>query len=300
MVIANCPLFKRDMPIRCSHIFPKFIFKSLKWSNQSKFILCEGDKRPMQDGIKGLLLSHEAEQVFSKYEKWFAQNIYKPYQEHKLMHNVNYDFHLYYFLVLQIWRTCLYFIKTEEDCEDNIYDFLNVAMEEWREFLLNKTIPINYKKFFLMPLSSASAIFPRCLESELYLQRIIEFNIMTSEDRDVVVYCKLPSFIIWTPLEMHEKKEYGFNISPTGGNIDISNYFLTNENAIDYIWYKIVQYSKWRENNALLRPEYIKKIQKRMMADSEFKKSKLASILSMETLSDVLEKLPVKNHENVI
>ena len=48
MVIANCPLFKRDMPIRCSHIFPKFMFKSLKYSNQSYVldeIICQKSRK---------------------------------------------------------------------------------------------------------------------------------------------------------------------------------------------------------------------------------------------------------------
>lgn len=103
-----CPLFDIETEIRNSHIFPKFVYKDLKWNNNSKFVNYEVRCAPKQDGYKEYLLGKEAEELFSKYEKWYAKHIYKPFRSGEMKDVVRYDDHLYYFLVLQIWRTCLY------------------------------------------------------------------------------------------------------------------------------------------------------------------------------------------------
>lgn len=68
-----CKLYHLETELQESHIFPKFVINYTKKTG-SKYLrsFIEPDKR-MQDGIKKHLLGQDAEQDFSKREKWFAE-----------------------------------------------------------------------------------------------------------------------------------------------------------------------------------------------------------------------------------
>ena len=67
-----CRLTKKETEIKNSHIYPKFVIEWMK-ATGSKYQrgYLTPNKRD-QDGLKKYLLSEEAEQIFSKREKWFA------------------------------------------------------------------------------------------------------------------------------------------------------------------------------------------------------------------------------------
>lgn len=283
-----CPLFDNETEICESHIFPKFIYKSLKWNNNSKFVNQEVRCAPKQDGLKEYLLGKEAEELFSKYEKWFAKHIYKPFRNGKLNGIVKYNDHLYYFLVLQIWRACLYSTRNsgKEGFVEGLYDILISAMDEWKNYLTNRITPPRYPAFYLMPIETKYVRIPRFLEVEFYFRRNIEFNIMMAETESAV-YCKLPSFIIWAPLCKCPQIDYGFRIIPERGEFDLSNYLISDSDVIDYLLYKIDKVVEWRKQIALKNPLKVKENQAKMAKDKEFQESELAEILSMPSLSEM-------------
>lgn len=283
-----CPLFDIETEIRNSHIFPKFVYKDLKWSNNSKFVEQKVRCAPKQDGIKEYLLGKEAEELFSKYEKWFAKHIYKPFRSGELKGVVRYDDHLYYFLVLQIWRACLYSTRKDgkEGFAEGLYDILISAMAEWKKFLTNRIMPSQYPAFYLMPIETKDVKIPRFLEVEFYIRRSIEFNIMMVE-KESAVYCKLPSFIIWAPLCQYPQIDYGFRIIPESSEFDLSNYLISDSDVINYLLYKIDKVVEWRKQIALNNPQKVKKNQAKMAKDKEFQESELAEILSMPSLSEM-------------
>ena len=283
-----CPLFDIETEIRESHIFPKFIYKSLKWNNNSKFVNYEVRCAPKQDGYKEYLLGKEAEELFSKYEKWFAKHIYKPFRSGEIKDVVRYDDHLYYFLVLQIWRTCLYSTRKsgKDGFVEGLYDLLISAMAEWKNYLTNRITPPQYPAFYLMPIETKNVRIPRFLEVEFYIRRSIEFNIMMAE-KESAVYCKLPSFIIWAPLCQRPQIDYGYKIIPMGGEFDMTNYMISDSDIINYLLYKIDKVVEWRKQIALKNPQKVKKNQAKMAKDKEFQESELAEILSMPSLSEM-------------
>lgn len=286
--IGICPLFDIETELCESHIFPKFAYKDLRWNNQSKFITWEKECPPMQTGYKVPLLGRKAENLFSKYENWFAQHIYRPFRSGALKGTVNYSEKLYYFAVLQTWRCCLYATKqhNRNRFADGLYDSLICAMDEWKNYLVNGVMPPEYDTFFLMPLGKESVRLPLFLEEELYTRRIFEFNIMMSEEGNAV-YCKLPSFIIWAPLSRQSQIDYGFKIMPKGGTFDFSNYVITDSVVIDYLHYKIDKTVAWRKHLALTNPQKIKDSQDKMAVDKDFPESELAEILSRPSLSEM-------------
>ena len=281
-------MFDIETEIRESHIFPKFVYKDLKWNNNSKFVNYEVRCAPKQDGFKEYLLGKEAEELFSKYEKWYAKHIYKPFRTGDMKDVVKYDDHLYYFLVLQIWRTCLYSTRMsgKDGFVEGLYDTLIDAQDEWKNYLTNKIIPLKYHDFYLMPIETKHVNIPRFLETEFYIRRSIEFNIMMTE-KESAVYCKLPSFIIWAPLCQCPKIDYGFRIIPGSGEFDMSGYMISDSDVVDYLLYKIDKVVEWRKQIALNNPQKVKKNQAKMAKDKEFQESELAEILSMSSLSEM-------------
>ena len=287
MKIGFCPLFDNETELCESHIFPKFAYKDLRWNNQSRFVTWEKECPPMQTGYKVPLLGRKAENLFSKYENWFAQHIYRPFRNGELKGTFFYSEKLYYFAALQTWRGCLYATKQHgrDRFADGLYDSLISAMDEWKNYLVNGVIPPEHDAFYLMPLGKHVRL-PLFLEVEFYMRRIFEFNIMMTEAGNAV-YSKLPSFIIWTPLSQQSQVDLGFKIIPEGGSFDFSNYEITDSEVIDYLLYKIDKTVEWRKHLALTNPQKIKDIQAKMAADKEFQKSELAEILSKPSLSEM-------------
>lgn len=288
METGICPLFDIKTELCGSHIFPKFAYKDLKWNNQSRFVTWEKECPPMQYGYKVPLLGRKAENLFSKYENWFAQHIYRPFRNGELKGTVSYNENLYFFAVLQTWRGCLYATKHygKDKFADGLYDSLISAMGEWKNYLVNGVLPPEHNAFYLMPLGKEHVRLPLFLEVEFYMRRIFEFNIMMT-DVGNAVYCKLPSFIIWAPLSRQSQIDYGFKIMPDGGTFIFSNYVITDSEVIDYLLYKIDKTVKWRKHLALTNPQKIKDSQAKMAADKEFQKSELAEILSKPSLSEM-------------
>lgn len=287
MKIGVCPLFDNETELCESHIFPKFAYKDLRWNNQSRFVTWEKECPPMQTGYKVPLLGRKAENLFSKYENWFAQHIYRPFRNGELKGTFCYSEKLYFFAALQTWRGCLYATKQHgrDRFADGLYDSLISAMDEWKNYLVNGVIPPEHDAFYLMPLGKHVRL-PLFLEVEFYMRRIFEFNIMMTEAGNAV-YSKLPSFIIWTPLSQQSQVDLGFKIIPEGGSFDFSNYEITDSKVIDYLLYKIDKTVEWRKHLALTNPQKIKDIQAKMAADKEFQKSELAEILSKPSLSEM-------------
>lgn len=287
MEIGICPLFDNETELCESHIFPKFAYKDLRWNNQSRFVTWEKECPPMQSGYKVPLLGRKAENLFSKYENWFAQHIYRPFRNGELKGTFCYSEKLYFFAALQTWRGCLYATKQHgrDRFADGLYDSLISAMDEWKNYLVNGVIPPEHDAFYLMPLGKHVRL-PLFLEVEFYMRRIFEFNIMMTEAGNAV-YSKLPSFIIWTPLSQQSQVDLGFKIIPEGGSFDFSNYEITDSEVIDYLLYKIDKTVEWRKHLALTNPQKIKDIQAKMAADKEFQKSELAEILSKPSLSEM-------------
>lgn len=287
MKIGVCPLFDNETELCESHIFPKFAYKDLRWNNQSRFVTWEKECPPMQTGYKVPLLGRKAENLFSKYENWFAQHIYRPFRNGELKGTFCYSEKLYFFAALQTWRGCLYATKQHgrDRFADGLYDSLISAMDEWKNYLVNGVIPPEHDAFYLMPLGKHVRL-PLFLEVEFYMRRIFEFNIMMTEVGNAV-YSKLPSFIIWTPLSQQSQVDLGFKIIPEGGSFDFSNYEITDSEVIDYLLYKIDKTVEWRKHLALANPQKIKDIQAKMVADKEFQKSELAEILSKPSLSEM-------------
>ena len=74
--IEICALTGEECELRDSHIYPKFMFEAMKKLGGTNFRISNMPNRVLQDGLKKRLLGHNAEQMFSKSENWFAKTFF--------------------------------------------------------------------------------------------------------------------------------------------------------------------------------------------------------------------------------
>ena len=241
-----CALTHEECELRKSHIYPKFIWDFLKDKGGSRFRSVHAPTKVMQDGEKDYLLGNRAEQMFSLREKWFAEHIFMPFCDNTIPKTkVSYDNNLYYFIVSVLWRrfyTLRDYIKVElrEQCM--------LALEEWREYLLNGVTPPRFNQIYMMPITPEIFFSPYFsfnkefdVTIEDYNNNRIDFYPVTSyllSDFDSEIYCapnnyalfcKIPRFFFWAVIERNDTElNFGIHVEPNGGTIDFKRYIIGN------------------------------------------------------------------------
>ena len=142
-----CALTGEECDLRESHIYPKFMFETMKKLGGTNFRISNIPNKVLQDGLKRRLLGHNAEQKFSKSEKWFAETIFRPYcfDMSLLSKPITYDENLYYFIVSVLWRVLYVYLKDTVNIDGRFKNDLIEAEKEWKCYLLNKKINIKIK-----------------------------------------------------------------------------------------------------------------------------------------------------------
>ena len=186
-----------------SHVIPKFAGKYIKNTSATGFLrLIENPNLRQQDIIKVPLLCDTCEQIFSKFETYFAKNIFYPYNNLKLKLNfeVIYDENLIKYIISQSWRI-LYLeynnylkgtLSTEVDTE-----ILSV-LKYWQSYLLSKS-SWNEKKghylFFWDYAPLAGQQLPK--KFEFYITRAADGTIASNDEKSIIiVFTQIPSISI--------------------------------------------------------------------------------------------------------
>lgn len=158
----KCALYDIREPLLESHIIPKFFYEHLKEDAGNLPFYCKASrhygnyqqKGCYQDGYKMKLLSQKAENLLSKYEKYFAENIFIPFTTSKNI-EIIYDSNLIKFTVSLIWRCVLDFKKTAENdqiIKQNDFDFLKPLLDNWKKYITDRTNKVD-GTFYLFPIS---------------------------------------------------------------------------------------------------------------------------------------------------
>lgn len=237
-----CPITLKEDDIRKSHIFPKIMWKYLKQNGGTIFRSVENPTKELQNGEIRDLLGAEAEQKFSKRERWFEKNIFTPYINESLYNKkIKYSSELYYFCVSLLWR-CL-FIHKDYVIGEELNKKVIEALEDWRSFL-NEEIdaPTLYGNIYIMPLSTSILGVPDGIyDIDFYIKREFGDNIMTANfSKDRAVYCKFPRFILWGQLIRDDNSiNYGLRIFPSGGQLNLKKFHIGEGVTREYILDKI-------------------------------------------------------------
>ncbi len=129
-----CKLHNDKAKLCESHIIPKFVYDWMKETGSGRFRQFKTKNLPIQDGIKVQMLCKDCENKFSKYEKWFSENIFLPYLgDNEIV--VENKIELKYFIISILWRILKLF--KDDGTEYNFKIELDEAELEWRNYLLD-------------------------------------------------------------------------------------------------------------------------------------------------------------------
>ena len=220
--IGKCRLCGREADIFESHIIPKFATDWIKETSATGYLRqATQPNLRIQDGIKTKLLCAECEELFSRLEKRFAEDLFIPFLE-KGQTSFEYDDWLLSFGVSLAWRTATYISSLTADTPPNLKPelarFLDKAINCWRAFLLKQRKdlgPYEHHLLFLDAVRNDKGLgLPDRFNS--YLLRTIGAEI-ASTPTEVFVYTKLPGLIFWSFVEpAHIEGLEGTYIYPRG------------------------------------------------------------------------------------
>ena len=138
--MGQCALCRANKELQLSHIIPHFVGRKLIKTSPGNIRITNEPNKVVQDIEKHLLLCHDCEELFSAKERWFANTIFNPYQEHKKT-VFNYDKNLTYFIISLSWKS-LYRDLEEFSCDKEfskeILMILFRAEQTMRDYLLGK------------------------------------------------------------------------------------------------------------------------------------------------------------------
>lgn len=196
-MVGQCALFDIEAELRLSHIIPKFAFDYMKCTG-GKFL--RGYEKPnqrLQDGPKIYLLSDNAEQEFSKRERWFVNNIFLPYLKDEKK-SFDYDEQFAYFTISLLWRVLVDQFDDPDIYNDNRFKFLSEVKTEWKQFLSKGIFPMTYNDLNIFLTDRVSNHTTNGINVDLYLSRIIDATIVSNDKgTKVAIYAKFLRFIFW-------------------------------------------------------------------------------------------------------
>ena len=250
-----CALTHEECKLRNSHIYPKFMWDFLKETGGDRSRSVHAPTQVLQNGEKCLLLGHRAEQMFSSREKWFAEHIFIPFCNNTINTNIktSYSDNLYYFIVSVLWRR---FYTLRDRIKEELREKCMMALEEWRQYLLNGVIPPKFNQIYIMPITPTLFFTPHFAYNEYvnftikdYYSHKSDFYPVSSfllRDFDSEIYCapgnyaffcKVPRFFFWAIIERNETDlNYGIRVRPNGGTIDFKRYNIGNGEVKRFIF----------------------------------------------------------------
>jgi len=242
---GTCALFDFECELQKSHILPKFIGTYFTLTG-SKFLRAAANpNKRLQDLDKMYLLSKDAEEKFSIYEKWFAENIFKPYQLNQNM-DFEYNDKLYYFSISVLWRVLKRELHYHNYKEKPFFTKALRTEFEWRKFLKDFEFPRNYCKINIFLTDRVMYHDFNLSGVDYYFSRAIDSTIVSNDDGSYCfVYAKFLKFIIFGFIDGFNEEEFKSTlINPISGRITVPQPIYDQE-FLRYYFYRI------REINAL-------------------------------------------------
>ncbi|SEJ73305.1 hypothetical protein SAMN05216327_117155 [Dyadobacter sp. SG02] len=192
-----CKLYDVETELRDSHIIPKFVFDYTKKTGSRFLRNFANPNQRVQDGFKRRILSEKAEQLFSKKEKWFAENIFRPYLEDS-ENPLSYDENLMFFAISVLWRSLICHL-TEPNIQSQPYvNKLKLVAADWKSYLLGNQTKPQFSKIYLLLTNRVSWHLLDSDEADYYLTRAIDTTIVANDPPTfVAVYAKFNRFAFW-------------------------------------------------------------------------------------------------------
>ena len=203
--IAECALCRTKKKLVNSHIIPSFVGKYIKETSATGLLRkIEEPNARIQDLIKKPLLCKSCEDIFSKYEKYFAEKIFIPLNQkcsfQKSKCNFKYNENLLKYIISQSWR--ILYSDYDEYFKDKLssegQQEISKVIDDWRLYLLNKTNwneQTTHYLFFWTYISITDIEIPN--RFEFYIKRDVDGTIASDKEKKIIiVFTQIPSISI--------------------------------------------------------------------------------------------------------
>lgn len=265
-----CALCGEDKELCKSHFIPKFIFDWIKKTSATGYLrqAINIDKR-LQDGTKEKFLCSDCEILFSKYEKYFAENIFYPYVN-KNKTSFEYDKNLQKFIISITWRLIKKDLEGFKKFQPEMFEYAKEAEKYWRKILIENKIDEKYEHhlLFLDYVEDSTEELPN--KFQWYIMRGVDGTIASSK-QEVYLFVKFPSMWFVTAIFPKSIKSYWENtIIEESGKIGNKPQVSKHPGFSDFLFSRVEEMNKNK-----LSEKQSKKIGETMLKNLErVKKSK--------------------------
>lgn len=221
MSTGICRLCGKNGSLKVSHIIPKFIYRWLKETSATGYFRSglNPDKR-QQDGHKRPMLCEGCEQLFSGWERQFAESVFLPLREGQGFETFQYGPWLAKFAASLSWRVLL---EVQEfgplsHLPPELHPKISRAESFWRNFLLGERSYISPHDMHLVPLGYIASSTETALPVNInrYFARSVAMDVVFS-DHHTFVYTKLPFAVIVGIVQTTKPGEWvGTRLHPDG------------------------------------------------------------------------------------
>lgn len=271
-----CKLTREETELRNSHIYPKFIINWMKETGSNFLRNYTSPNIRIQDGYKKYLLSEKAEQLFSAKEKWFAEQMFRPYLENPSS-PLKYDQNLFYFSISILWRILVLELENPEIVTFKHYEILREAESQWRDYLLFDTYPKKYNRVHLFLTERITNHYIESKNVDYYFTRSLDGTIVYNDKAGFcAAYIKFSRFIFFGLLvKGDETKLIGTKIDPVKGVLktpqqvyepSITGFFTNRIKQLDQIPYPsekqqdIITHEVEKDKEAFLKSDVFRSI----------------------------------------
>ncbi len=259
-----CALCSEDKELCKSHFIPKFIFDWIKKTSATGYLrqAINIDKR-LQDGTKEKFLCSNCEILFSKYEKYFAENIFYPYvNENKT--SFEYNKNLQKFIISITWRLIKKDLEGFKKFQPEMFEYAKKAEEYWRKILIENKIDGRYEHhlLFLNYVEDSTEELPN--KFQWYMMRGVDGTIASSK-QEIYLFVKFPSMLFITAIFPKSIKSYWKNtIIEENGEIGNNPQVSNHPGFSDFLFSRVKEMNKNK-----LSAKQTKKIGETMLKDLE-------------------------------
>lgn len=227
MAHGECKLCGQAGELKLSHFIPKFVGKWVKDTSATGFIRFNGDiNKRQQDIAKDYWLCGNCEQLFSCWEREFANKIFYPFVKGE-KDTALYGEWLAKFCASLSWRTLSYLRHLNNRTEGEQDEKEKRALTSLASFMLGGVgNPGVYEQhiFPLEPIDSTNTDVP--ININRYFLRNMHMDILAGTSGELLIYTKLPKFIVLGLAGHPQSKQMrASRVSVGGGKISPSSYY---------------------------------------------------------------------------
>ncbi len=196
----RCALCAGSSDLQASHIIPRFVFEWLRRTSATGHIRSsESPNRRVQDGLKPRMLCRDCEQLFSSWEKEFAESCFAPLNSGSVR-RISYGPWMLKFATSVSWRVLRLYTSSGylDEFPDHIKANVNGALRQWSQFLLgHETNPGPPEQhMFVTDIVAGTSIANLPRNISRYLARAVDVDV--AHDRESAMsYAKMGRFVLF-------------------------------------------------------------------------------------------------------